>query len=128
MLSAVAWAAPSASVKAEIERLFSYLGSSGCSFKRNGAWHSAADAVQHLRGKYTYLLKNDLITTTESFIERAASRSSLSGRPYLVQCAGTEPVEGGPWFLAELERIRAQPLGVTDSQKRGGDEQPPLPR
>lgn len=102
-------AAPSQAATAEIEHLMSHLGQSGCSFYRNGTWHSAQKAEAHLRGKYAYLLRKDLLTTAESFIERAASQSSMSGQAYQVRCEG-EPVENSAdWFQTELERFRAQP-------------------
>jgi hypothetical protein len=101
-----AGAAPRPQTPAEIEHLLAHLQSSGCAFNRNGQWHEAAAAARHLRDKYGVMLKRDMITTTESFIEAGASRSSMSGQPYLVRCAQAEPVPSGPWFGAELRRHR----------------------
>jgi hypothetical protein len=39
----------------------------------------------HLRKKYKYLLENDLINSTEDFIEKAATKSNLSDQPYEVR-------------------------------------------
>jgi hypothetical protein len=108
-LAGSAFALPSDSARAEIDHLFVYLRVSGCMFNRNGTWYSSEEAVNHLRGKYEYLLKKDLITTTESFVERAASKSSMSGEPYLVRCGRTMITESGAWFLAELARFRTKP-------------------
>ncbi len=55
------------------------------------------------------MLQRDLITTTESFIERGASRSSMSDQPYLVRCAPAAPLPSGDWFSAELRRHRQPP-------------------
>ena len=52
------------------------------------------------------MLKKDRVTNAESFIELAASRSTGSGKPYLVRAGSAEPVESGAWFRAELERYR----------------------
>ena len=101
-------AAPSEATKAEIAHLFNHLKSSGCKFNRNGKWHSAEAASEHLQTKYDYLLKRNMIASTEMFIERAAAGSSTSGRPYQVQCAATAPVESAAWFNAELARYRAK--------------------
>ncbi|MFC0679786.1 DUF5329 domain-containing protein [Lysobacter korlensis] len=93
--------------KHEIESLFSTLASSGCQFSRNGSWHAAGEAKEHLGRKYAYLLKKDLITTTESFVELAASKSSMSGKPYLVRCGKASPVPSRQWLLKQLRHIRA---------------------
>lgn len=92
----------------EIAALFSVLENSDCRFQRNGSWHEAKQAADHLRMKYDYLLDKNLLDTTESFIERAASKSSMSGRPYLVKCGTAAPVESKSWFMAELARVRKQ--------------------
>ena len=106
LVVSIAWAAPSENDAIEIEHLLKYLAISDCTFDRNGKRYSGLQAADHLRGKYDYLLKKDLVTTAESFIELAASRSSVSGKPYLVRCGSAEPVESGAWFRAELERYR----------------------
>lgn len=102
-----AHAAPGPQATREISALMAALGQSGCRFERNGAWHDAEDARAHLQRKYDTLLRRDLVDTAEQFIERAASRSSMTGRAYHVRC-GTGPVrEAGPWFREQLQRVRA---------------------
>ena len=91
----------------EIDGLFSALLQSGCEFNRNGSWHSAKQASQHLQGKYDYLLKKNLVPNTEAFIERAASQSSMSSKPYLVRCPGQPEVSSKQWFTDQLQKIRA---------------------
>lgn len=98
--------APSAATAREIEQLFTALETSGCEFNRNGSWHDASKAGAHLRRKYDYLLKRDLVGSTETFIERAASQSSFSGKPYLVRCGKTGPVRSRSWFLEKLAGLR----------------------
>lgn len=100
-----ALAAPSAKAKAEIAGLMDALSNSGCRFQRNGSWHGAAEARTHLQRKYDYLLKKDKVDTAEQFIERAASRSSLSGRAYRVECGGSEQ-DASSWFGQQLQRLR----------------------
>jgi hypothetical protein len=90
----------------EISHLFAYLKSSGCQFNRNGTWYSPQEAADHLDSKYQYLLGKGRITSAEDFISDAASKSSMSGEPYLVKCGDAPPVESGGWFRAELERYR----------------------
>jgi hypothetical protein len=92
----------------EIAELFSILENSDCQFQRNGSWHEAKQAAEHLRKKYDYLRERNLLGSTESFIERAASKSSMSGKPYLVKCGKLAPVQSKDWFMAELHRLRTQ--------------------
>lgn len=92
----------------EIDGLFSALLQSGCKFSRNGSWYSAKQASQHLQGKYDYLLKKKLVPNTEAFIERAASQSSMSSKPYLVSCPGQPEVHSKQWFTEQLQKIRAK--------------------
>ncbi|WKB53611.1 DUF5329 domain-containing protein [Eleftheria terrae] len=98
---------PSAAVAAEVAGLLSHLGQSGCRFNRNGSWYSAAEAQEHLQKKYRYLQDRKLVSSTESFIERAASRSSASGQPYLVQCGNAPPQESAAWLGQALNRRRS---------------------
>jgi len=93
--------------RAEVDALLTRLQSSGCEFNRNGSWYSGTEAKAHLLKKLDYLEGKDLVKTAEQFIEQGASTSSMSGKPYLVRCAGKAPVESGQWLKAELLQVRA---------------------
>lgn len=105
LMAGAAWAAPPPSVQNEIEHLLRYLETSGCAFYRNGRWHDAPAARAHIEKKYDYLRKRDRVETTEAFIERAASQSSMSGEVYRVKCDGAV-TDSGAWLRAELRRYR----------------------
>ena len=90
---------------AEIEYLLSTLGSSECTFVRNGKRHSAEDAEDHLRMKHRRGKR--YVTTAETFIERLASSSSMSKKAYHVECSGKEPVPSGDWLMQRLSEYRA---------------------
>ena len=90
----------------EIGQLLGYLERSGCAVYRNGSWYNASDARAHLEKKYRYLLDKGLVETTEDFIDRAATASSMSGKPYQVKCDGREPVSSAEWLTTELQRLR----------------------
>ena len=90
----------------EIRQLLDYLERSGCVVYRNGSWYSASDARAHLEKKYRYLLDKSWVDTTEDFIDRAATASSMSGKPYQVQCDGQKPVSSAEWLTTELQRLR----------------------
>lgn len=102
----VSAAVPTPAAKAEIDQLLTRLQSSGCQFERNGSWHDATEARAHIERKYRYLLKKELVGTTEDFIKLAASQSSVSGKPYQVKC-GAEQVTSGRWMTDQLKQVRA---------------------
>lgn len=104
--ASTAHATPSAQAKREIQGLMDALSASSCEFQRNGTWHGRDEARKHLQRKYDYLLKKNLVDTAEQFIERAASKSSLSGRAYQVRCPGQPAQPAAAWFTARLETLR----------------------
>ena len=101
-------AAPDVSARGEIAGLMQALSTSGCQFQRNGSWHDAQEARTHLQRKYDYLLKKGKADTAEQFIQRAATRSSVSGSAYRVKCTGVEE-DSASWFARQLQRIRSGP-------------------
>ena len=104
-----AWSAePDAVTRAEVAHLLKYLETSACQFQRNGSWYPAARAASHLNQKYEYMLRKGLVTNTESFIERAASESSASGKPYSVKCGTAAAVPSAVWLRDELRRFRTK--------------------
>ncbi|WP_394541120.1 DUF5329 domain-containing protein [Lysobacter enzymogenes] len=104
--AASAQAAPSAQAERETEQLIQALARSGCQFERNGSWYDAAQAQAHLRKKLAYLRKRGLADSAELFIERAASQSSLSGKPYHVRCGGDAATPAAAWLRARLVQLR----------------------
>lgn len=90
---------------AEIDYLLSSLGSSDCTFIRNGKRYSAHDAEAHLRMKYRRGKR--YASTGEKFIERLASESSVSNEPYYMECDSEERVPSGDWLMQRLNEYRA---------------------
>jgi len=101
-----AHAAPNETARREIAGLIGALEGSSCRFQRNGSWHDAPEARAHLQRKYDYLLKKDKVDTAEQFIERAASQSSMSGKPYRIACPGQPETAAAVWFAARLKALR----------------------
>ena len=88
----------------EIRALIQAVAESECEFNRNGSLHSAKTAAEHLELKYSRGKR--YADSAEAFIERLASRSSWSGKPYQMICDGqTQPT--GDWLTATLQDIRA---------------------
>jgi hypothetical protein len=99
-------AAPPATVQAEIGYLLQHVEESGCDFNRNGIWYGGKRARAHLTLKYQYLVDHDQINTTNDFIDRAASKSSMTGISYQIRCNGGAPVDSSRWLLDALAAYR----------------------
>lgn len=102
-----AFAQPPASVGAEVHGLLQAVERSGCEFGRNGTWHDAKSAGAHMRDKYHYLVARDLIATSEDFVDRVGTKSSMSGQPYQVRCTGGAQLASAPWLRSRLAQLRA---------------------
>ena len=90
-------------VELEINRLLEKVAESGCDFERNGSLHSSTDAASHLALKYQR--GERYVDTAEDFISRLATKSSWSGKPYWVICAG-ERAPSGDWLRGLLAEVR----------------------
>lgn len=102
----VSFAAEPTVTKLEIAHLFTTLEASNCHFNRNGSWYNAREASAHLQTKYKYLQDKNLVNSAEKFIERAATQSSFSGKPYQIKCANDMVQSSNPWFQAVLQSYR----------------------
>ena len=103
---AFAWSAPMHESQREIAYLLGYLEHSGCQFSRSGTWYDAPAARKHLETKYKYLSQRDMVQTTDDFIERAATGSSMGGGVYTVRCADGIAHPSAVWLRRELVRFR----------------------
>jgi hypothetical protein len=92
--------------KPEVEHLLNFVGNSACTIDRNGTTYPAEDAVSHIKKKYAYF-KND-IDTTEDFIELSATKSTMSGKFYMVRCGDDAQIKTREWLLQELGSYRKQ--------------------
>jgi len=94
------------SVPAEIDFLLAAIGSSNCTFIRNGKRYDTAAAEDHLRMKYRRGKR--YAPTTEKFIERLASKSSMSKKLYFIECEGEEKIPSGEWLMERLSDYRVR--------------------
>ena len=92
----------------EIDYLISSVGKGGCTFIRNGKTHTGREARAHLRSKRR--LNAHLIDSAETFIEKIASKSSMSGKPYLISCRAKGKQTAAEWFTALLVEYRRSGL------------------
>ena len=96
--------------EAEIAYLLDFVATSGCIFVRNGDQHDAADAADHLRLKYSRGKRH--VDSAEQFIDRLATQSSWSGKPYAVICDGASQTSSG-WLYRALSDYRQQAASRT---------------
>lgn len=88
-----------------IEALISRLESmTEAKFVRNGKAYSPAAAGKFLRAKWKD--RADSVLTADDFIEKVASRSSTTGRAYVVRYADGRETAVASVLRLELQRIR----------------------
>jgi hypothetical protein len=92
-----------ASPEAEIDHLLTFIAGSPCVFIRNGVAYDGAQAVAHIKDKYEHYRED--IRSAEDFIALAASKSAMTGKPYLVQCDGAK-IPAAEWLRQELSAFR----------------------
>lgn len=103
MGAATAAFAESDSMDVEIDFLLATVAGSDCVFIRNGKEYDGEDAQKHLQMKRERGRKH--YDNSEEFIERIASQSSWSGKPYRIRC-GADEENAGDWFTSLLEAFR----------------------
>ncbi len=86
--------------------LINHVGKSNATFIRNGVSHTSAEAVAHIKAKYEHF-KGE-IKTPEDFIHLAASKSLLSGKPYLVRTPDGNEMHLDAWLTDALKHHREQ--------------------
>jgi hypothetical protein len=79
----------------------------GAQFVRNGKAYSPATAGKFLRGKWKD--RAEEVRNAEDFIEKVATRSSTTGRSYLVRYADKREITTAEFLRAQLERMRTAP-------------------
>ncbi len=101
MLLSTAFAQDGAEM-AKIDYLISSIGElKGVKFIRNGSEHDGPAAVSHLRLKLKAAGKK--IKTAEDFIQCCASRSSISGKPYLLRLSDGTVMKSEIFFRNKLK-------------------------
>ena len=95
----------SENLESTIQFLLKHVADSGLIFIRNSDRHDAVDAAEHMNNKYEYF--RDKIKTPENFIQRCASKSLLSGKPYRVVLENGEEVRTDEWLLRALTAYRS---------------------
>jgi Family of unknown function (DUF5329) len=72
-------------------------------FIRNGSSYSAASAATFLRRKWE--ANDSRVKTAREFIDKVASFSGTSGKPYLIRFKNGEEIKSQDFLLAELGKL-----------------------
>lgn len=91
----------------EIEQLLKTMESSDLVFIRNGQESTAAEAAAHLRKKWQNATPK--IVSVDNFINKIASASSVTGKPYKVKLPDGTVVEAQEWLRRQLEDRTQEP-------------------
>lgn len=77
----------------------------GAKFIRNGSEHDGKEAAKHLRLK----LQNagEKVQSADDFIRFCASKSSMSGKPYMIRFPDGETIKTEDYFRAKLREFKA---------------------
>jgi hypothetical protein len=95
-------AAPPA-VDSAIKKVLALVERSDAKFIRNGKEYPARDASEHLAKKYDYYKKE--IKTVDDFIDKCASKSILSGKPYLIKPKDGKEMLFSDWLKARFKEL-----------------------
>lgn len=90
--------------KAKIESLIKSMESmTDAFFVRNGKEYDAKTAARFLRGKWE--ANSDEIHTAVEFIDKAATKSSTSGKAYLIKTKAGVETPAADYLKAELKKL-----------------------
>ena len=84
--------------------LIDFVADSDVAFIRNGKAHTSKEAAKHMKVKYDHFKKE--IKTPEDFIRLAASKSEISGRPYLIRTKDGREMKSADWLAGALKDYR----------------------
>ncbi len=93
-----------AAEKQKIESLIKYVGElKDAKFVRNGSIYEPATAVRFLRGKWD--ANKAEVKTARDFIDKVATKSDTSGKPYLMRFNDGKEIPSREFLLAELKKL-----------------------
>jgi len=96
---------PAGAERETIEKLIASVAAlTDATFLRNGEAYPAASAARFLREKWH--ARRSEVRTAEEFIDRVASFSSTTSKPYLIRFADGREVLSRDYLQAELAKLR----------------------
>jgi hypothetical protein len=106
-------AANSQKLSATINYLLAFVEKSDCAFIRNNKPYTAKEAAVHMQRKYEHF--KDEIKTPEDFIRLSATKSLMSGKPYMVKTKAGRLMKSETWLLEALEAYRQTQHGKANT-------------
>jgi len=93
-----------AAERQKIESLIKQVGEiKDAKFIRNGSTYEISTAVRFLRGKWE--ANDSVVKTAQDFVDKVASSSGTSGKPYLIRFKDGREVTSRAFLLAELKKL-----------------------
>ncbi len=93
-----------AAERQKIESLIRQVGDlKDAKFIRNGSTYEVSSAVRLLRGKWDANAAE--VKTARDFIDKVASASGTSGKPYLIRFKDGREIKSREYLLAELQKL-----------------------
>lgn len=103
-----------AAEKQKIEALIDQVGAlKEAKFVRNGWTYEPSTAVRFLRGKWDS--NSSDVKSARDFIDKVASVSGTSGKPYLIRFKDGKEIKCSEFLLVELKKIESE-LGAPASK------------
>jgi hypothetical protein len=95
-----------AAERQKIESLIKRVGDlKNAKFIRNGSTYEVSIAVRFLRGKWN--AKDAEVQSARDFIDKVASMSGTSGKPYLIRFNDGREIRSREYLLAELQKLES---------------------
>lgn len=110
--------APKGTPEQAIQYLVEFVAQSKWTFIRNGREYTGKEASEHMVRKYRHF--QEKIHTPEDFVRLAATKSLVSGKPYLVRNEQGAEMRSEAWLLDVLREYRK-----TRGIRGTGHEEPP---
>jgi len=93
-----------AAERQKIESLIKQVGEiKDAKFIRNDSTYEISTAVRFLRGKWE--ANDSVVKTAQDFVDKVASSSGTSGKPYLIRFKDGREIKSRDFFLAELKKL-----------------------
>jgi len=99
----------------KIHSLLNSFDSPNVTFIRNGEEHDGAWAKAHLSEKMA--MTKPEVKTADDFINKVASSSSETGKPYMVKMQNGQTMESGKWLQMKLTNMAQPSAGAAAPMK-----------
>jgi hypothetical protein len=108
LATSLTWAAPPSAEIKKIEMLIEQVRDlKDAEFVRNGSSYNSKHAATFLRRKWQ--ANGSSVQTARDFIDKVASESGTSGKPYLIRFNDGKEIQSREFLLARLQNLENAP-------------------